>query len=137
MPHLQVLVSRPRRCRVDLESVQRDQTTVQQVVVVMDEVTQLGVVINDDDRNRQMVRDVENPGGVDVAGPSESFDATQDGGACEPSLVRTMHDHVTQRLVLVNRVVAYIDRQLARLLEAAHRVYQHNGSWTSQRGSAR
>ena len=137
MAQLQALVLGPRHRRVDLELVQRDQTTVQQVVVLVDEVTQLGVVINDDDRNRQMVRHVENSGRVDVSGSPESFDAAQDRSACEPGLVGAMHDHVAQGLVLVSRVVAYIDRQLARSLEAAHRVYQDNGFWTSPRRSAR
>ena len=40
MAHLQALDSGPRHSRVNLEVVQRDQTTVQQVIVLMDEVTQ-------------------------------------------------------------------------------------------------
>lgn len=137
MPHRLRLVSGFRGCRVDLELVQRDQSTVQQVVVVMDEVTQLGVVINDDDRDRQMVGDVENPGRVDVAGTSETFYPAQDRGSGESRLLSTVHDDVAQRLVVVNRVVTHVDRQLAGSLKAAHGGYQDNASRTSQRGSAR
>ena len=156
--------SRQCRSRVDLELIQRDKTTVQQVIVAMDEVAQLCVLIDEDDRDRQMVGHVENPRGVDVTGAPESLDAAQDGRTREPGLVSSMHDDVAQRLVVVNGAVAHIDGQLARSLEAAHnrrslavvggpahRWSQHNGSWrghelrtagfsnsdAQQRGSAR
>src|SRR5450755_1200342 len=102
-------ISRLCRSRVNLELVECDKPTVQQVIVVMNEVAQLGVLVDDDDRNRQMVGHVENPRRVDVTRSPESLDATQHSRACKPSLVRPMHDRVTQRLVVVDGAVAYVD----------------------------
>src|SRR5581483_6052542 len=105
----------------DVDVLAYDETLRDELVALREKrVDPLGDV-DDDDDDRKVLRQAEDPRGVDRAGGAETLDPAQHGRTGEAGSVRPFHDLRVERAMVVLVGLADVDRQpLAGAFELHH-----------------
>src|SRR6266568_8926183 len=97
----------------DLDVVDDDEAFLHQLVELRQEGVDPLALVDDDDRDRQILGQAEEARRVDVATGAEALDAAHHGRARETGAVRAVHDLRVERVVVVLVALAEEDRQAA------------------------